>query len=256
MKQIPTMIDGQTSLAADDFNQIPLETQTIIEASGQTLDGNFTNQASRAIVDLGMNAGFYNDTGTVNSIVLSNVNNPVPTSLRDGIEVTFKAANTNTGATTLNLSSLGSKSVKTISGDDPVAGFIQNDKYYKALYVASTDNFIIYVALDEAVFGSTVVGSNTIHWYRFPGNFMKQWGIFGNAAPSAPDVPAADTIDLAFAYSDLLYESSATVSGTSYARSGQPMVSITNLTTSSLSAQLFYSASSSSIIFSTFGKLA
>jgi hypothetical protein len=161
MKQIATQIDGQTSLSASDFNQIPLEVQTIITSSGQTLDGNLTNQASRAVVDLGMNAGFYIDSGTVNNIVLSNSNNPAPTSLRDGIEVTFKATTSNTGATTINLASLGAKNLLSSNGAALTPSAIISGFHYKCLYVASSDSFILCGHITNTGFNGTFASTIT-----------------------------------------------------------------------------------------------
>lgn len=141
MKTIPTQTDGQTSLAGADFNQIPDELETIITSSGQTLDGNTTNQASRAISNIAMNATFYTDSGSANNITLTNTNNPVITSLRDGMQIIFKAAATNTGATTLDLASLGAKSVVDFYGVALAGGYIQSGVIYSGLYDSTADNF-------------------------------------------------------------------------------------------------------------------
>lgn len=201
MKQIPTQQDGLTSLAAADFNQIPLETQTIITSSGQALDGNFTNQASRAIIDLGMNAGFYTDSGTANNIVLSNSNNPAPTSLRDGIEVVFKAANTNTGATTLNLANLGAKNILSQAGGVLSANEITVDNIYQAIYVASDDSFRVkdkYIksTITKTVFypATTGRGSYSVHIIRTSQGYTEQV-IFGVTVQTgvAIDLPLSFT---------------------------------------------------------------
>jgi hypothetical protein len=161
MKQIPTQTDGLTSLAAADFNQIPLETQTIITSSGQALDGNFTNQASRAIIDLGMNAGFYTDSGTANNIVLSNSNNPDPTSLRDGIKVIFKSAATNTGATTINLSGLGAKSLLKENGSNLSSGDIIANNRYECIYSSSGDSFTLLNTFKGSIIQNVIATSST-----------------------------------------------------------------------------------------------
>jgi hypothetical protein len=161
MKQIPTQTDGLTSLGGADFNQIPSELQTIITASGQTLDGNFTNQASRAIIDLGMNAGFYTDSGTANNVILSNSNNPSPTSLRDGIQVFFKSAATNTGSTTLNLSGLGAKSLVKEDGTKLLQGDLIINKNYECLYDASSDNFKLLNPLKGSIVQRVISSTST-----------------------------------------------------------------------------------------------
>lgn len=201
MKQIPTQTDGLTSLGAADFNQIPIELQTIITASGQTLDGNFTNQASRGVIDLGMNAGFFTDTGTANNIVLSNNNNPAPTSLRDGIEVVFKASTTNTGATTLNLSGLGAKNLLSQSGSTLSANEITANNIYEAIYIASTDNFRVKEKYIQSVISNTVSytaitgrGAYTVNIIRASQGYTEQV-IFGVS------IQTGVTIDIPLSYS-------------------------------------------------------
>lgn len=85
---------------------------------------------------------WYNDTaggkvagGTANAITLTS--DVGFTALGNGIAVTFKASNDNTGATTLNVNALGAKSVRkmTLAGDVAlVGGEIQDDGIYIAHY--------------------------------------------------------------------------------------------------------------------------
>jgi len=194
MKTIPTQTDGQTSLAASDFNQIPDELETAITSSGQTLDGNFTNQLSRSIIDLGMNAGFYTDSGTANNIILSNSNNPTPTSLRDGIEITFKAGSTNTGATTINLAGFGSKSVKNAKGNTLSANEITANNIYNAIYQASTDDFLIIAKYIKTPITNTVSygaitgrGSYAVHIIETSQGYVEQI-IFGLSVETGVDI--------------------------------------------------------------------
>jgi hypothetical protein len=113
MKQIPTMIDYVTSLPAADFNQIPLELQHLIQDTNQTLSGSNLFQASTATAIYSAIGDFYIDSGTANAYVISKTSFTADYKIRAlpelfvGASFRFIAAHTNTGASTVNIDSLG-----------------------------------------------------------------------------------------------------------------------------------------------------
>jgi hypothetical protein len=97
------------------------------------LDADFT-AVSTAINDPATYANYAVDTGTVNSYVVTL--NPAPSSLSSiiGLTVTFKPANTNTGASTLNLNSLGILNILDSSGNSLSSGALVSGSVYIVIY--------------------------------------------------------------------------------------------------------------------------
>ena len=77
-------------------------------------------------------------TGSANAYLLTLAN---ITALVDGLEITFKANHANTGAATINVSSLGVKSLKRHNGDPLVAGDIPINKIMSFRYNSTSGYF-------------------------------------------------------------------------------------------------------------------
>jgi hypothetical protein len=77
-------------------------------------------------------------TGTANTYAI-----PIEDAVayEDGMEVIFKAPASNTGASTVNVNSLGAKNLRASDGSVLVLGDIQNGKIYSARYNATVGNF-------------------------------------------------------------------------------------------------------------------
>jgi len=73
----------------------------------------------------------------------------LPSAYYDGMLVTFKAANANTGAATLNVASaavpagLGAKTLQAIAGTALSANDIDANKVYAAVYSLADDKFLL-----------------------------------------------------------------------------------------------------------------
>jgi len=108
------------------------------------------------------------------------------TALTDGMQVVFKASAANTGACTINVDSLGVKSIKRHDGTDPVAGDIGASKITELRYNSTTTVFEIQGnvgmaagagtlsaqnANDVAITGGTVIGVNPYVGYLVRSKF-------------------------------------------------------------------------------------
>lgn len=144
MKNIPTMIDGQTSLEANDFNQIPNELENTITDSGQILDGGDLNQLGKALTKSACAYDFYEDTGTPNSIILNAVGHQPLISYTNGLKVRFYTSNSNTGATTVNIDGLGLKPIVDTFNNILQPNTLQANNYYEIIYNALLDKFIFF----------------------------------------------------------------------------------------------------------------
>jgi len=126
MQNIPTKTDGITTLPAAEFNQIPDEMETSITDTGQTLDIGTLDQVSKAMSIYSAGGTFYTDSGVADTYVLNLIGSKKsPIAYFNGMLVRFLPGNVNTGASTVNVATLGPKSIKLSDGTtDPGAGDI------------------------------------------------------------------------------------------------------------------------------------
>lgn len=103
------------------------EQKNLIEASGQTQNDAILNQEAISVASTAAQGGiFTTDSGAANAYVLTQISPfTAPFSLKNGLTITFRAANANTGACTANAFGLLAKAIKQSDGStDPVAGMI------------------------------------------------------------------------------------------------------------------------------------
>ena len=100
------------SLSASEWNQVPSEIQNVIEDTGQVLSGGDLSQLGKGIANYSANGYFYTDSGAADAHVLSVIGiKQAPTAYADGFTAVFRAGNDNTGATTVNVETLGVKNI-------------------------------------------------------------------------------------------------------------------------------------------------
>lgn len=124
------------------------------------LDADFTTVVSY-FNDLSNYSNYAVDIGTPNAVVVNFPLGIVNTSLATGLPITFKASNTNTGATTLtvqvNAATIGSASITAADGTALTASTILNGGVYSVLYDGT--NF----RLSAGGSGSGAVAGGTIY---------------------------------------------------------------------------------------------
>ena len=118
----------------DGFAKLPAPHATLQGFSDPVPIGAPTALTDAASVDsvLGGGNSFGTDTGIVNAYV---VDLPIaPSSYREGLTFTFKAVNGNTGPSTINLNSLGVKTLSRPDGSALVSGDIANNQMCSFAY--------------------------------------------------------------------------------------------------------------------------
>ena len=85
--------------------------------------------------------GYAADTGSANAYAATL--SPTPSTYADGMGVVVKIANANTGASTINVNSLGAKTIKNPDGTDLTSGDLAAGGIYSFKYNATTGNFIL-----------------------------------------------------------------------------------------------------------------
>lgn len=126
MQDIPTKINGVSTLPAEEFNQIPTELENLISTGGIALSGADLFQCARAVSTIASQASAYIDSGTANAKVLTVTGaraNPVQYS--NGMLIAFINQVQNTGAVTINVSGLGLKELTNQTGGSLQGGFLQ-----------------------------------------------------------------------------------------------------------------------------------
>lgn len=125
MEDLNDKITGDT-LPAVEWNQIPSELQNVIEKTGITLSNLDLDQLGKAIAVYSAGGDFYVDSGAANAYVLGAVGSKqTPPAYFDGMRIRFFPSNANTGASTVNVSTLGVKDLRRGDGSAHVSGDIQ-----------------------------------------------------------------------------------------------------------------------------------
>ena len=144
MLNIPTKADGVDTLSATEFNSLNNELKNIIESTGQVLAGGDLFQMAKSAAAYAGSGTFYIDSGTTNSYVLSAISTfKAIDAYTDGLTIRFVATTENTGAATVNVNSLGAKSIVTSSGIGLPTGDIMIGDYITARYDVGNDNFLV-----------------------------------------------------------------------------------------------------------------
>jgi len=104
---------------------------------------------------------FCEDTGSADTYAVTM--HQTPTAYVDGMSVVMRVANTNTGACTLNVNSLGAKNIKRQNGEAPEADDLEDGSIVELRYDEDNDYFVILSSsvaiVDEAQDWATKTGS-------------------------------------------------------------------------------------------------
>ena len=166
MEDLNDKIPGNT-LTASEWNQPMSELQNLFEAFSIVASGADLNQVGKAITNLVATADFYADGGAADAYVLSsNATNQNPTGYFTGMRIRFAPGNANTGASTVNVATLGIKtlSYRVLDGNSTAAlpsGYLVFNRPVEAIYDGA--QFVIEpVPMSSSVSSSsTTVAANS-----------------------------------------------------------------------------------------------
>lgn len=203
-------------LPATDFNALNSELENAVTSSGQTLDpegGPDTDveMLGKAMTIYGNASQFYQDSGAANAYVLARAGNLKPlVDYIDGVTVMFKAGNSNTGASTINVDSLGAKALRDNNDTALVGGEIIAEGYVIARYNAVNDRFEIIkstatdlpttssgspyqnVQINSDGDGYEFVGPLTAYKNKFNNPWHEIWQLGNSITVTATDTPVSD----------------------------------------------------------------
>lgn len=143
MQDLNNKITGST-LTAAEWNEVPTEMQNMIVQTGQALSSGDLNQLGKAVSEYSGAGDFYSDSGTPDAIVLTKTGSiQSPAAYFDGMRVRFRKGSTNTGATTINVATLGVKDVRDQTGAALAAGAMTASLPYECFYDLASDFFVL-----------------------------------------------------------------------------------------------------------------
>lgn len=166
MAKFDDKINGNT-VDASEYNNIVRAPKDIITTSGQSVDTSNT-QLSKGLATYVAAGNFYNDSGLADAYVLSNIGSlRAPHNYIEGMEVRFRAANANTGASTANIASLGLKNIKKADGvSDVTAGDIPTE----------ADTILRYDGTNFRLFSKPSNSLETVQVFTSSGTWSKPSG--------------------------------------------------------------------------------
>jgi len=161
---ITSKVDGNT-VDASEWNQLA-DLDNAVISSGQTPSTGNLNQTGIAMAINAAGADFYSDSGTANAYVLTAIGTlRSPHAYFDGMRVRFRPDNANTGASTVNVATLGPKSIKKSDGTTATsAGDIPANADIELRYDLANGVFIVVKARSatESLEGLALLPSNIV----------------------------------------------------------------------------------------------
>lgn len=168
------------SLSATEWNQVPSEIQNVIENTGQVLAGGDLNQLGKGIAGYVANGDFYTDTGAADAHVLGVIGiKQAPASYADGFRAIFRAGNSNTGAATVNVATLGVKNI-FYNGAALVGGEIASGDIISIVYDNASGRFDLVSVPTPLLKSPIATTSGTSHDYTSIPSWVKRITVIFN----------------------------------------------------------------------------
>jgi len=127
------------SVDATEYNQVVRPLKNMITSGGQAIVDGQNNQVGKSVANYAAGSNFFTDSGSGTAYVLSKVSTfNEPTVYTTGFQARFKAGSTNTASATINIETIGVKTLKKLnatgSKSNLVSGDIIQNRYYKCTY--------------------------------------------------------------------------------------------------------------------------
>mgnify|MGYP003624810321 CR=1 FL=1 len=188
-----TYIDNVTSFAAADANSITLDINNAVTSSAQVLNGTSNNQTAVTMNTYSHNGQSYTAGGSVNTYTLTQAQSTLHAILAyvDGTKVRFRAGVTNTGGSTVDVSSAGVKDIMTSAGVALVGGEIQAGAWIELTYDSGDGAFLI---TSSSVAAAALVPRGYLSGFGMSNNAVDADNDIDFAAGVASDLAGAGTI--------------------------------------------------------------
>lgn len=155
-------VDGNT-VDASEWNQLA-DLDNAVTSSGQTPSTGNLNQLGIAMAINAAGADFYSDSGTANAYVLTAIGTlKSPHAYFDGMRVRFRPDNANTGASTVNVATLGVKSIKRSDGTTATStGDIPANADLELRYDLANGVFVLAASAESSLRLTTLSNKNIL----------------------------------------------------------------------------------------------
>lgn len=149
------------NLTAAEWNQLPEEVQNIITTAGISLSGGDLMQVVKGLATIVGSGTHYTDSGAANAYVLTAIGTlQPPTQLLNGMQIGFVPANNNTGASTVNVATLGALPLVSPTGAALVSGQVLSGQLTQAYYYQPSNHFRLMGGTTSAGAPLKIVKSN------------------------------------------------------------------------------------------------
>ncbi len=200
------------TLTAVEWNEVPSEIQNIIEATlyNQSLSSGDLNQLGKGVAGYAASGTFYTGSGTANAHIATKLTGmQAPPNYGDGMIVRFRPSNANTAGATINVDSLGVKTIKKEDGTVLSAGDLDTAK----------DAWLRYDGTDFLLSNWASTSGNPTEfvgfWERTSGaTYTLKPGIGGEIIINIDGVRLVRTTDLTFDFGDI--DTGGEVASTAY----------------------------------------
>lgn len=137
--------DGQ--LTADEWNDLFAELSNFLIWAGLSFNAGDDSQLGKSVLQLASTADYYSASGTGNAHTLTILGRPGATAYHQGLRVRWEPPAGNTGATTINVNSLGVKDLRRPDGTvlqsgDLVAGRMVEAYYDSTLFKLTSGSIV------------------------------------------------------------------------------------------------------------------
>lgn len=163
MKDFATKSNLISTLTAEEFNNYIEELENLITQSGQMLDNpvDIVTQLGKAVAAYAAISDYYTDSGSADAYDLNAIGSfKSPLAYTDGMRVRFVPDNANTGASTVDVDSLGVKDIKKANGAMALTGGeLPANRQVELIFVNSADAFT--VVSNETDIADSPIGRKT-----------------------------------------------------------------------------------------------
>ncbi len=145
MQVYPVKVDGVSSLGGDEYNDLAGgELNNFVQESGQTLSAGNPSQLGIGAANYAAHGDFFTDSGSPDTYILATqASKKGPNAYIDGMRTRFEVGNTNTGASTVNVASLGVKDIKQADGSDLTANQLSVGDFVTIFFDSSSNFFVL-----------------------------------------------------------------------------------------------------------------
>lgn len=193
--------DPDGIFGATDANNIKAETDHVIDASGQIKSESDLFQMAKAGAVVASKGDFYKETaGSAADVYLLEADDELADvwRLKNGMRFRFKVINANTGASTVNINSLGAKDLKLNGGSALAGGELVVNQNVEMVFDETNDYFVLNLPAKESLTAKgDLLYNNGTSVTRLPvGNQYDMLGVGASSVVGWEQNPQRRVVDL------------------------------------------------------------